>query len=103
MRQKMCQLQNDCIVMIIGKCQLMPASLFLSPHQSDSWLDWQGEELALGAAVAALGLSNKAIYARKSQLDGNATGSADPDMGGYSDGPDLAPNAAPSATAGVLC
>ena len=59
----------------------------------------QGEARALGAAVAALGLSNKAIYADaepQSQVDNRST--AGP--GGYTEGPDLAPSAAPSAVAG---
>ncbi len=48
----------------------------------------------LGAAVAALGLSNKAVYE-----DDDPAGGAD-NPGGYTEGPDLAPTPAPSAVQG---
>lgn len=56
---------------------------------------------ALGAAVAALGLSNKAVYAEEVQ-GSNAGVASGMEGGGYTDGPDLAPNAAPAAVAGQL-
>lgn len=56
---------------------------------------------ALGAAVAALGLSNKAVYAEDLQ-DSNDSGASGMEGGHYTDGPDLAPNAAPAAVAGQL-
>ena len=56
---------------------------------------------ALGAAVAALGLSNKAVYAEDLQ-DSNGGVASGMEGGNYTDGPDLAPNAAPAAVAGQL-
>ena len=54
---------------------------------------------ALGAAVAALGLSNKAVYAEDmQQSNGGVTSGME--GGSYTDGPDLAPNAMPAAVAG---
>ena len=65
----------------------------LNASDSDS-LSWpQDAEVALGASVAALGLSNKAVYASDS------TPRSD-NAGGYTEGPDMAPNAAPGAVAG---
>lgn len=51
------------------------------------------QERALGASIAALGLSNKAVYAGD---EAAAAGAA----GNYTEGPDLAPNPTPSAVAG---
>lgn len=56
---------------------------------------------ALGAAVAALGLSNKAVYADQMQ-DSNGGVSSGMEGGNYTDGPDLAPNAMPAAVSGML-
>lgn len=56
---------------------------------------------ALGAAVAALGLSNKAVYA-EDMHDSNGGVASGMEGGNYTDGPDLAPNAAPAAVAGQL-
>lgn len=56
---------------------------------------------ALGAAVAALGLSNKAVYAEDVQ-DSNGGVASGMEGGDYTDGPDMAPNAAPAAVAGPL-
>ncbi|KAK9803860.1 hypothetical protein WJX73_009548 [Symbiochloris irregularis] len=56
-------------------------------------------ERALGAAVAALGLSNKAIYASRAAEDSNSMQSRSVGPAAYGEGPDLAPCAAPSATA----
>ncbi len=54
---------------------------------------------ALGAAVAALGLSNKAVYADQVQ-DSNGGVASGVEGGSYTDGPDLAPNAMPAAVSG---
>ena len=54
---------------------------------------------AVGAAVAALGLSNKAVYAEQLEESNAGVGSG-MDGGGYTEGPDLAPNAMPSAVSG---
>ena len=54
---------------------------------------------ALGAAVAALGLSNKAVYAEDMQ-DSNGGVASGAEGGNYTEGPDMAPNAAPAAVAG---
>lgn len=54
---------------------------------------------ALGAAVAALGLSNKAVYAEDMQ-DSNGGVASGMEGGNYTEGPDMAPNAAPAAVAG---
>lgn len=54
---------------------------------------------ALGAAVAALGLSNKAVYAEDMQ-DSNGGMASGMEGGNYTEGPDMAPNAAPAAVAG---
>ena len=54
---------------------------------------------ALGAAVAALGLSNKAVYAEDMQ-DSNGGVASGMEDGNYTEGPDMAPNAAPAAVAG---
>lgn len=54
---------------------------------------------ALGAAVAALGLSNKAVYADQAQ-DINGGVASGMEGGAYTDGPDLAPNAMPAAVSG---
>ena len=54
----------------------------------------------MGAAVAALGLSNKAIYAAKPPLEAPSAGGDAFGAGAYGEGPDLAPSAAPAATAG---
>lgn len=56
---------------------------------------------ALGAAVAALGLSNKAVYAEDMQ-ESNGGVASGMEGGSYTDGPDLAPNAMPAAVAGEL-
>ncbi len=56
---------------------------------------------ALGAAVAALGLSNKAVYAEQVQ-DSNGGVASGMEGGSYTDGPDLAPNAMPAAVSGEL-
>ena len=56
---------------------------------------------ALGAAVAALGLSNKAVYAEQLQ-DSNGGVASGMEGGSYTDGPDLAPNAMPAAVSGEL-
>jgi len=64
---------------------------------------------AYGASLPALGLSNKAIYTAEDASGGDAgrvsniSGSAEPGLGegGYNEyGPDVAPNAAPTAIAG---
>lgn len=55
--------------------------------------------IALGAAVAALGLSNKAVYAEQAEESNAGVGSG-MEGGSYTEGPDLAPNAAPSAVSG---
>ncbi|KAL0035271.1 hypothetical protein WJX79_009557 [Trebouxia sp. C0005] len=54
---------------------------------------------ALGAAVAALGLSNKAVYADQVQ-DSNEGVASGMEGGSYTEGPDLAPNAMPAAVSG---
>ncbi len=56
---------------------------------------------ALGAAVAALGLSNKAVYADQVQ-DSNGGVASGMEGGSYTEGPDLAPNAMPAAVSGEL-
>lgn len=48
----------------------------------------------MGASIAALGLSNKAVYAGEEPAGAGAAG------GNYTEGPDLAPNPMPSAVAG---
>ena len=53
----------------------------------------------MGAAVAALGLSNKAVYADQLEESNAGVGSG-MEGGGYTEGPDLAPNAMPSAVSG---
>lgn len=55
---------------------------------------------ALGAAVAALGLSNKAVYADQVQ-DSNEGVASGMEGGSYTEGPDLAPNAMPAAVSGA--
>jgi elongator complex protein 2 len=60
---------------------------------------------ALGAALPALGLSNKAVYQQDEEAEAAAAGSGSGGLAGvgaeaYAGGPDLAPNAAPSAVAG---
>ena len=55
----------------------------------------------MGAAVAALGLSNKAVYAEDMQ-DSNGGVASGMEGGNYTEGPDMAPNAAPAAVAGEL-
>ena len=58
----------------------------------------QGGETAFGAAIPALGLSNKAVYA------GDAHDAPAQDRPGgeiYSEGPEVAPSSAPSAVTGV--
>ena len=59
---------------------------------------------AYGASLPALGLSNKAIYSEEDASTGvNTSGSTEPGLGdgGYNEyGPDVAPNAAPTAIAG---
>jgi hypothetical protein len=57
----------------------------------------QAAGFPLGAAVAALGLSNKAVFANDKPNGGVGSGASG---GGYAEGPDVAPNASPSATAG---
>ncbi|BDA40643.1 Elongator complex protein 2 [Coccomyxa sp. Obi] len=52
------------------------------------------QERALGAFIAALGLSNKAVYAGDQAAAAGAAG------GNYTEGPDIAPNPTPSAVAG---
>ncbi|KAK9846096.1 hypothetical protein WJX84_012082, partial [Apatococcus fuscideae] len=59
----------------------------------------QGYERALGAAVGALGLSNKAVFAEHAGQPNAGIGSG-LEGGNYAEGPDLAPNAAPGAAAG---
>lgn len=57
---------------------------------------------AFGAAVAALGLTNKAVLesvTAEEGLNNAGVGSGMPG-GGYDEGPDFAPNAAPGAVAG---
>ena len=49
---------------------------------------------AMGASIAALGLSNKAVFAGDEPAGAEAAG------GSYTEGPDLAPNPTPSAVAG---
>ena len=49
--------------------------------------------------MAALGLSNKAVYAEQ-VVENNAGVGSGMEGGGYTEGPDLAPNAAPSAVSG---
>ncbi|KAK9820488.1 hypothetical protein WJX72_010831 [[Myrmecia] bisecta] len=56
----------------------------------------EGGGRALGAAVAALGLSNKAVYSTHEANGGVASGMAGGDAY-YQPGPDLAPNASPAA------
>jgi elongator complex protein 2 len=64
-----------------------------------------GAEMALGAVLPALGLSNKAVYG--DEVEGEWEGEGGSSSGGlvgvpgYSDGPDFAPSAAPSAVAGA--
>lgn len=64
---------------------------------------WQGSGprdggRALGAAIAALGLSNKAVYAE----DGREAAAAErPGAEFYSEGPEIAPNSVPSAVSGA--
>lgn len=54
---------------------------------------------ALGASIAALGLSNKAVYDGDDDDDADA---AEQQAGHqYPDGPDIAPESAPSAVAGA--
>lgn len=53
-------------------------------------------ERAMGASVAALGLSNKAVYAGDEPAGPGAEGA----VGSYTEGPDLAPNPTPSAVEG---
>lgn len=55
----------------------------------------QAEERPLGAAVAALGLSNKAVYADDEPPE------SDDGPGGYADGPDFAPQCSPSVVSGT--
>jgi hypothetical protein len=55
------------------------------------------EQRALGGAVAALGLSQKAVYADDEQPEAGGGDS----VFNYSSGSDLAPNPAPSASAGM--
>jgi hypothetical protein len=52
---------------------------------------------AFGASLPALGLSNKAVYADEAESEPpvDASGGS-----GYTEGPDFAPNSAPSAVAG---
>ncbi len=64
-----------------------------------SGMDVQVSQRALGAAVGALGLSNKAVYAEHAGQPNAGVGSGI-DGGNYAEGPDLAPNAAPGAAAG---
>lgn len=65
---------------------------------ADHCLLQKPQQRALGAAVAALGLSNKAVYAGDMvDLDQRQDAA---DVGGYTDGPDLAPNAMPAAVQG---
>ena len=71
------------------------------------WCQQKGhEERALGASIAALGLSNKAVYAGDDDNDsdmarvGGGGGGAPSGAAHYTEGPDLAPNPAPSAVAG---
>lgn len=55
------------------------------------------QERALGASIAALGLSNKAVYEGD---DSHGSGANGEGAGNYTEGPDLAPNPIPSAVAG---
>ena len=56
-------------------------------------------EQALGAAIAALGLSNKAVFSE----DGRDASAGDrPGAEFYSEGPEIAPNSAPSAVTGAV-
>ena len=52
--------------------------------------------------MAALGLSNKAVYADQ-EHDSNGGVASGMQGGSYTDGPDLAPNAMPAAVSGLLC
>ncbi len=54
---------------------------------------------ALGASIAALGLSNKAVYDEDADGDGGAV--EQPEGHHYPDGPDIAPESAPSVVAGA--
>lgn len=77
-------------------CHSWMILLTLSWH--NCWLlSIQGER-ALGGAVAALGLSQKAVHADDEQPDpGGGDGAFS-----YSSGSDLAPNPVPSASAGMM-
>ena len=59
----------------------------------------QASQRALGAAVGALGLSNKAVFAEHAGQPNAGVGSG-LEGGNYAEGPDLAPNAAPGAATG---
>jgi hypothetical protein len=63
-----------------------------------AYLEEFQEQRPLGGAVAALGLSQKAVHADDEQPEAGAGDSAF----NYSSGSDLAPNPAPSAIAGML-
>jgi len=57
---------------------------------------------ALGASIAALGLSNKAVY--DEDADGDDGQAEQPAGHRYPDGPDIAPESAPSVVSGAaLC
>lgn len=61
----------------------------------------QASQRALGAAIGALGLSNKAVFAEHAHQPNAGVGSG-LEGGNYAEGPDLAPNAAPGAAAGQI-
>jgi len=77
-----------------------PAAFASSIHRlrGDSEMEdgtMEGEGVALGAAVAALGLSNKAVFSGDER-----PAAGDADAGGYEYGPEMAPNPQPRALDG---
>lgn len=79
--------------------QTLAMALGQSPQSAAKSTSHASQGPALGAAVAALGLSNKAVYANQVQ-DSNGGVASGMEGGSYTDGPDLAPNAMPAAVSG---
>ena len=72
-----------------------PASSAATPDPSHP------HKRAYGAAIPALGLSNKAVYEDGDSMGGTNAGVSSGMTGGdYHEGPDLAPSAAPSVRGG---